>query len=418
MDAIWIEARVSWGDTVLAVRLLRAGALVGVLGVEEVPPALSLGERMVVARQNGVMLEYTGVARPACAPTGAWAELARSAAKVLGAALLVALVAQLGARTLVPLEDAELASERNETRGELLKAAIEREASQVFTEDPSADGEQPGKRAQGDDGQMGAREAAPNHLRAGVAGPRTHASIELARDDAAHFGVIGLLAGGAFGDALAPSAAWGSDHAVGRDAMAARGGMFSDAIGDSAGFGGLGLAGAVEGSGGDGASIGLTHLDGDGFGFGSLGLHGSGERGSGSGEGTCAPGCQLHLLGGRNAKGIHTPGTPALMRSAVPEVVGGRLPADTIRRVIQQSSGRFRGCYAAPLATNPGLRGRVLVKFVIDRMGAVMVASDGGSDMPDKSVTQCVLRAMSNLSFPAPEGGVVSVVYPFLFSPE
>jgi hypothetical protein len=43
--------------------------------------------------------------------------------------------------------------------------------------------------------------------------------------------------------------------------------------------------------------------------------------------------------------------------------------------------------------------------------------SNGGSDMPDAAVVQCVVRAYYGLSFPQPEGGIVTVVYPIMFSP-
>ncbi len=43
--------------------------------------------------------------------------------------------------------------------------------------------------------------------------------------------------------------------------------------------------------------------------------------------------------------------------------------------------------------------------------------ADGGSTMPDKSMSACVLRAFHGLSFPQPEGGKVIVTYPIMFSP-
>jgi TonB family protein len=62
--------------------------------------------------------------------------------------------------------------------------------------------------------------------------------------------------------------------------------------------------------------------------------------------------------------------------------------------------------------------GRVAVRFVIGRDGQVQGAPlDGGSDLPDKAVVSCVLRAFASLSFPEPEGGIVTVVYPVIFSP-
>jgi len=62
------------------------------------------------------------------------------------------------------------------------------------------------------------------------------------------------------------------------------------------------------------------------------------------------------------------------------------------------------------------LQGRVVVKFVIDRSGAVALSADAGSDLSDPAVTGCVVRAFADLSFPPPDGGTVAVVYPLVFS--
>jgi hypothetical protein len=56
--------------------------------------------------------------------------------------------------------------------------------------------------------------------------------------------------------------------------------------------------------------------------------------------------------------------------------------------------------------------------FTIGRDGAVMSAMDGGSDLPDATVKACVVRAFYGVSFPQPEGGIVQVTYPIVFSHE
>ena len=57
------------------------------------------------------------------------------------------------------------------------------------------------------------------------------------------------------------------------------------------------------------------------------------------------------------------------------------------------------------------------MKFTIDQSGATTSAGDAGSDLPDSGVVSCVVRGFSNLSFPQPEGGIVLVNYPIIFSP-
>jgi hypothetical protein len=97
--------------------------------------------------------------------------------------------------------------------------------------------------------------------------------------------------------------------------------------------------------------------------------------------------------------------------------VNGRLPPEVVQRIVRQNFGRFRLCYERGLKANPTLSGGVTVKFVIDRTGDVTKSSDAGSDLPDKGVVACVVSGFSKLSFPAPEGGIVSVVYPLSFAP-
>ena len=97
--------------------------------------------------------------------------------------------------------------------------------------------------------------------------------------------------------------------------------------------------------------------------------------------------------------------------------VSGRLPPEVIQRIVRQNFGRFRLCYENGLRNNPNLQGRVGVNFVIGRDGAVSQVQNGGSDLPDSGVVQCVVRAFYGLSFPQPEGGIVTVGYPIMFSP-
>ena len=95
----------------------------------------------------------------------------------------------------------------------------------------------------------------------------------------------------------------------------------------------------------------------------------------------------------------------------------GRLPSEVIQRVVRQHNRTLRHCYENGRRINPKLSGRIVVKFIIDRSGSVTTAEDGGSDLPDEGVIGCVVQAFGNLTFPQPEGGPVSVVYPIVFTP-
>ncbi|MBN2192015.1 MAG: AgmX/PglI C-terminal domain-containing protein [Polyangiaceae bacterium] len=165
-------------------------------------------------------------------------------------------------------------------------------------------------------------------------------------------------------------------------------------IGDHFGAGGIGLTGI--GSGGHGAGIGL----------GSIGSYGR-AAGPGSGQG--------FGYGSGRLGGSHVTRAPKLRMGA--SVVSGRLPPEVIQRIVRQSYGRFRICYEQGLARNPDLAGRVTVRFVIGREGTVLNATNGGSDLPDSVVASCVVQGFYGLTFPEPEGGVVTVVYPIGFEP-
>jgi hypothetical protein len=97
--------------------------------------------------------------------------------------------------------------------------------------------------------------------------------------------------------------------------------------------------------------------------------------------------------------------------------VSGRLPPPVIQGVVRENFELFRKCYERGLERNGDLTGRVTVRFVIGRDGKVASVADGGSDIADTQVRDCVLAAFQGLQFPEPEGGIVTVVYPILFAP-
>jgi hypothetical protein len=70
------------------------------------------------------------------------------------------------------------------------------------------------------------------------------------------------------------------------------------------------------------------------------------------------------------------------------------------------------------LRENPGLAGRVVTRFAVDRQGMVSMAQDGGSSLPNATVVRCVVKEFYSLSFPPHEGGIVTVVYPLALQPE
>ena len=93
----------------------------------------------------------------------------------------------------------------------------------------------------------------------------------------------------------------------------------------------------------------------------------------------------------------------------------------------------MRVCYEAGLGRDRKLAGRLAVKFVIERNGKVGEArEDTGPSIttareehdelpnlapfPDRAVVACVVDQYKRLAFPPPGGGIVTVVFPILFS--
>lgn len=228
-------------------------------------------------------------------------------------------------------------------------------------------------------------------------------TIETARD----FGMAGLLraANSAAVRPLEGQSPWGS-----ADAFTAMGGMLGRTLGESEGAGGLALSGIGEGGGGFGDGIGLGRIGTIGHtdGLPGLGTGGAGTRLTGFGTGWGGS------WGGRLGRTHRWRGP--YCRCGAHTQVSGRLPPETVQRIVRQNFGRFRACYESALTRNPSLEGRVSTQFVIGRDGSVASVADAGSSLPDAAVKSCVQQAFRGISFPQPEGGIVMVTYPIVFS--
>jgi len=95
----------------------------------------------------------------------------------------------------------------------------------------------------------------------------------------------------------------------------------------------------------------------------------------------------------------------------------GRLAPELIQGVVRKSYGRFRKCYEAGLARSSKLEGRVSVRFVIALDGSVRENEVESQTLPDPDAVRCVVESFAPLQFPSPVGGIVTVVYPLMFTP-
>jgi hypothetical protein len=259
-----------------------------------------------------------------------------------------------------------------------------------------------GAQTRGAEGEAGKETAENKNARWSARGTATPETATLPREtvmnEAANWGLIGMLPG-AMQALNAPTLPWGT-VLNGSDDENKIGHLYGGSMDDALGTGGWGLSGTGQGGGGSADAIGLN-------GMGGLGHTGTclGANCGGIGVGYGKPG------GGYKARQIR-------VREPGGVTTNGHLPPEVIQRIVRQNFGRFSFCYQNGLKTNPNLEGRVTVKFVIGRDGAVQLSADGGSDIPDASVKQCVVSSFAGMSFPAPDNGMVTVVYPLMFTPQ
>lgn len=96
------------------------------------------------------------------------------------------------------------------------------------------------------------------------------------------------------------------------------------------------------------------------------------------------------------------------------EASSGSLERSVVARVVRQKLSRVRSCYEIGLRRDPGLSGTLTVEFVIDPTGRVEESTIASASLDDADVEACVLKIVDSMRFPAPEGGSLTVTYPFV----
>ena len=136
--------------------------------------------------------------------------------------------------------------------------------------------------------------------------------------------------------------------------------------------------------------------------------------GAGSGGEPAAAGSGYDLSVFRGAgSGVRGPGSPRVSLGG--PSVSGAVPSESIERIVRLRYGRIRSCYDAALLRNPTLAGRAAVRFLIREDGAIERVTDSGSEIRDKGLLFCVVRAFQSLQFPESKSGTTTVVYPIRF---
>ncbi|MCS6912511.1 MAG: AgmX/PglI C-terminal domain-containing protein [Myxococcales bacterium] len=116
--------------------------------------------------------------------------------------------------------------------------------------------------------------------------------------------------------------------------------------------------------------------------------------------------------GSGHIRGLVRQAPPAALQSAG----SGRLSRAQIQKVINDHVGAVQACYERNLMRDHSLAGKITFDWVISPSGAVSSVRVRASTMPGSAVSSCVLQEIRSWVFPAPEGGSVSVTYPFIFT--
>lgn len=98
------------------------------------------------------------------------------------------------------------------------------------------------------------------------------------------------------------------------------------------------------------------------------------------------------------------------------EVESGSLDPAAIAAVVRRRLAAIKGCYERSLNRNPDLQGKITIRFTIGPTGAIVDISAESNTMGDDGVAQCIISRMRGWRFPKPEGGSVTVSYPFIFT--
>jgi FHA domain len=94
----------------------------------------------------------------------------------------------------------------------------------------------------------------------------------------------------------------------------------------------------------------------------------------------------------------------------------GHLDRGEIQKVVNAHLFQIQGCYERQLAKDPSLSGKIAFEWDVGLSGGVSNVRVGRSSVHSVEVTSCIQSAIQGWHFPTPQGGTVTVTYPFAFS--
>jgi hypothetical protein len=142
--------------------------------------------------------------------------------------------------------------------------------------------------------------------------------------------------------------------------------------------------------------------------------------GPGNDRGLCGPDCLANRAVVRTSPELTSGVAPRERRIAPIEVPTeqpldgeGEVDAGAVASRIRAQIGGIRSCYERALRDNPALAGRVEVRFTLGETGRITrITPSGLAEAPE--VGACISQRLRGLAFPAPRGGSVDFMFPFV----
>ena len=175
--------------------------------------------------------------------------------------------------------------------------------------------------------------------------------------------------------------------------------MLQDVLGDSTGSGAI--SDALAGAGG------VQVAD-------SLSANGP----KGGGAGAAAGIGDLGTSGGGNVN-LGEKGTANIrgrVADAAPEVESKDVDREALAKYVRSRKAAIQGCYEKELKRNPSLKGKVVVRFTITKLGRASEISIEEDTMGNDAVGGCIKTIIRGWVFPFKPEDDVPVAYPFVFS--
>lgn len=121
---------------------------------------------------------------------------------------------------------------------------------------------------------------------------------------------------------------------------------------------------------------------------------------------------------GRKGREVKVKGKVKIKRLRNDEMVGtGVLDSNSVSKVVSRRRSAIKNCYEKRLKVNNKLKGKVKIRFTIEQSGRVRKASVAENTTGDPAVGTCIVTQIKRWRFPKPDGGSVTVAFPFVFTP-